>query len=41
LIEEGKVKVFIDKTYPLAEAKKALEYLHTGRARGKVVLINN
>ncbi|MEJ0103240.1 MAG: NADP-dependent oxidoreductase [Bacteroidota bacterium] len=41
LIEEGKVKVFIDKTYPLTEAKEALEYLHTRRARGKIVLINN
>lgn len=41
LVEEGKVKVFIDKTYPLTEAKEALTYLHTGRARGKVVLVNN
>jgi NADPH:quinone reductase-like Zn-dependent oxidoreductase len=41
LVEEGKVKVFIDKTYPLTEAKEALEYLHKGRARGKVVLVNN
>jgi NADPH:quinone reductase-like Zn-dependent oxidoreductase len=41
LIEQGKVNVFIDKMYPLIEAKKALEFLHTGRARGKVVLINN
>ncbi|MES1222265.1 MAG: NADP-dependent oxidoreductase [Bacteroidota bacterium] len=38
LIEEGKVKVFIDKTYRLTEAKEALIYLHKGRARGKVVL---
>ncbi|MCW3117485.1 MAG: NADP-dependent oxidoreductase [Chitinophagaceae bacterium] len=41
LIEGGMVKVFIDKTYPLAEAKDALIYLHKGRARGKVILINN
>jgi NADPH:quinone reductase-like Zn-dependent oxidoreductase len=38
LIEEGKVKVFIDKTFPLTEARVALEYVHKGRTRGKVVL---
>jgi NADPH:quinone reductase-like Zn-dependent oxidoreductase len=38
LIEEGKVKVFIDKTFPLTEARAALEYVHKGRTRGKVVL---
>jgi NADPH:quinone reductase-like Zn-dependent oxidoreductase len=41
LIEEEKVRVFIDRIYPLSEAKNALEYVHTGRARGKVILINN
>ncbi len=41
LIEQEKIKVFIDRTYPLQEAKQALEYVHTGRARGKVVLIAN
>jgi len=40
LIEQGKVRVFIDRTYPLIEAKEALIYLHKGRARGKVVLLN-
>jgi NADPH:quinone reductase-like Zn-dependent oxidoreductase len=40
LIEEGIVKVFIDKTFPLTEAKAALEYVHKGRTRGKVILIN-
>jgi len=38
LIEQEKVKLFIDSTYPLAEAKAALEYVHKGRARGKVIL---
>lgn len=38
LIEAGKVKLFIDRTYPLTEARAALEYLHKGRARGKVIL---
>lgn len=40
LIEEEKVKLFIDKKYPLTDAKEALIYLHNGRARGKVILIN-
>jgi len=38
MIEGEKIKVFIDKTYPLTEAKAALEYVHRGRTRGKVVL---
>ena len=38
LIEEEKVKVFIDKTFSLTEARAALEYVHKGRTRGKVVL---
>ena len=41
LIEKEIVKVFIDKTFPLVEAKQALQYVHKGRTRGKVVLINN
>jgi NADPH:quinone reductase-like Zn-dependent oxidoreductase len=41
LIEQGKIKIYIDKTYPLTEAKDALIYLHKGRARGKVILLNN
>lgn len=38
LIEDGTVKVFIDKAFPLTEAKEALVYVHKGHARGKVVL---
>lgn len=38
LIEAGIVKVHIDKTFPLIQAKEALEYVHAGRTRGKVVL---
>lgn len=38
LIEQEKVKLFIDRKYPLTAAKAALEYVHTGRARGKVIL---
>jgi NADPH:quinone reductase-like Zn-dependent oxidoreductase len=32
------LKVVIDRIFPFAEAKEALAYLETGRARGKVVL---
>jgi NADPH:quinone reductase-like Zn-dependent oxidoreductase len=38
LIEAGKVTPAIDRTYPLAEAAKAIRYLNEGHARGKVVL---
>jgi NADPH:quinone reductase-like Zn-dependent oxidoreductase len=37
-IEEKKIRVVIDKTYPLEQAKDAHRYLETGHARGKVVL---
>ncbi|MBT2531063.1 NAD(P)-dependent alcohol dehydrogenase [Arthrobacter sp. ISL-48] len=38
LIEAGSVKPAIDKVYPLAEAPAAIDYLHEGRVRGKVVV---
>jgi len=38
LIEAGKVKPVIDRTYPLSEVPKAIGYLETGHARGKVVI---
>jgi NADPH:quinone reductase-like Zn-dependent oxidoreductase len=38
LIEAGKITPAIDRTYPLAEAGKALRYVETGRAHGKVVI---
>jgi len=38
LIEAGKVKPVIDRTYPLAEAAAAMGYLEEGHARGKVVV---
>jgi NADPH:quinone reductase-like Zn-dependent oxidoreductase len=40
-IEEETIKVVIDKTYPLENAREAHEYMETGHARGKVVLILN
>jgi NADPH:quinone reductase-like Zn-dependent oxidoreductase len=38
LLETGKVKPVIDKTYSLKEVPEAIRYLETGRARGKVVI---
>jgi NADPH:quinone reductase-like Zn-dependent oxidoreductase len=38
LIQAGKVKPVIDKTYPLSEAAEALRYLGAGHASGKVVI---
>jgi NADPH:quinone reductase-like Zn-dependent oxidoreductase len=38
LIEQGKLKVIVDKTYPFANISGALAYLESGRAKGKVVV---
>lgn len=38
LVQTGKIKVVIDKTYPLSQLADAMRYLETGRARGKVVI---
>ena len=38
LIEAGKVRPVIDRTYPLSEACDALAYLGEGHARGKVAI---
>ena len=38
LIEAGKVKPVIDRTYPLSETREAFRYLNEGHARGKVVI---
>jgi NADPH:quinone reductase-like Zn-dependent oxidoreductase len=38
LVQSGKLKVVIDKTYPLSQLPDAMRYLETGRARGKVVV---
>jgi NADPH:quinone reductase-like Zn-dependent oxidoreductase len=38
LIEQGKLKVIVDKAYPFANISEALTYVETGRAKGKVVI---
>jgi NADPH:quinone reductase-like Zn-dependent oxidoreductase len=38
LIEQGKLKVTVDKTYPFANISDALAYVESGRAKGKVVV---
>ena len=38
LIEAGKVRPVIDRTYPLTETADAFRYLEAGHARGKVVI---
>lgn len=39
LLGKGKLKPVIDRTFPLAEARQALEYLRSQQQFGKVVLI--
>jgi NADPH:quinone reductase-like Zn-dependent oxidoreductase len=38
LIEQGKLRVVVDKAYPFAKISDAVAYVETGRAKGKVVV---
>ena len=38
LMEAGKVKPVIDRSYPLAEVPDAIRYLEEGHARGKIII---
>ncbi len=38
LMQSGKVKAIIDRTYKLSEVPEAIRYLEQGHARGKVVI---
>lgn len=38
LIDAGKVRPAIDRVYPLAEVAAAIDHLHSGTVRGKVVI---
>jgi NADPH:quinone reductase-like Zn-dependent oxidoreductase len=38
LVDEGRLRIEIDETFPLAQASEAHQRLEYGRARGKIVL---
>ncbi len=38
LIESGKLRPVVERTYPLAETREAVRYVGTGQARAKVVI---
>jgi NADPH:quinone reductase-like Zn-dependent oxidoreductase len=38
LVEDGKIRPVIDRTYPLRDTPEAIRYLETGHARGKTVI---
>jgi NADPH:quinone reductase-like Zn-dependent oxidoreductase len=38
LIESGKLRPVVERTYPLSEAREAIRYVGTGQARAKVVI---
>jgi NADPH:quinone reductase-like Zn-dependent oxidoreductase len=40
LIEQGKLRAIVDRTYPFAKITEALAYVESGRAKGKVVVTN-
>jgi NADPH:quinone reductase-like Zn-dependent oxidoreductase len=40
LIEQGNLKVIVDKKYPFAKIPEALDYIESGHAKGKVVVTN-
>lgn len=38
LMEQGKIKPVVDRVYPFGETQSAVDYLETGRAKGKVII---
>ena len=39
LMQSGKVKAVIDRTYKLSEIQQAVAYVEEGHARGKVIVV--
>ncbi|MFL7893834.1 MAG: zinc-binding dehydrogenase, partial [Anaerolineales bacterium] len=39
LVEAGKVRPVIDRTYPMSQASEAVRYLEEEHAQGKVVIL--
>jgi NADPH:quinone reductase-like Zn-dependent oxidoreductase len=38
MITDGRMRVVVDRTYPLVDAAEAIRYVGTGRARAKVLI---
>jgi alcohol dehydrogenase len=38
LIDAGSVRTVVDRVFPFAETNAAMDYVETGRAKGKVVI---
>jgi len=38
MMQSGKIKPVIDRTYKLSEVPEAIRYLEEGHARGKVII---
>lgn len=38
LLENGFLKVVVDKKYPLEQSREAMEYLYEGHAKGKIII---
>jgi NADPH:quinone reductase-like Zn-dependent oxidoreductase len=39
LVEVGRVRPVVDRSYPLRDTPEALRYIEAGHARGKVVVV--
>ena len=37
-IEGGRIRIVVDRVYPLVQVQEAFEYSETGKAKGKIIL---